>query len=80
MKIEAIPGLSITINIGGMPVTPQPKTPVVAPEVIQKRLENLTKGRKVKSFNSNIYPKPVTNNDTPEGKDLKPKPRMGYYR
>lgn len=89
MKIGPIPGIHIAINVGhampGMPMPMDSMAPTkptkskIAPEVMQQRLDNLKKGRIKKRFNSNIYPKPVSHNNTPEGTDLKPQPRMGYY-
>lgn len=82
MKIGPIPGIHVTINVGHPGITPvvkEPKTPKIRPEVIQQRLDNLAKGRQKLKQNSSIYPKVVSHDDTPEGSDLRPKPRRGYY-
>jgi hypothetical protein len=82
-KIAALPGINIHINIGhhpGMVAAPvEAPKPKVSPEVIKQRLENLARGRKKRALNVDIYPKVVSHNNTPETKDLKPTPRMGYY-
>ncbi len=80
MKVPPIPQISISITIGGETMGAPVTKPSVDPETIKQRLANLRKGREGKKAAFDVYPKVVPNNSTPEGKDLKPKPRMGYYR
>lgn len=44
MKTESIPGLNITINLGGGSSSVGSSKPPVSPEVIKQRLANLSKG------------------------------------
>ena len=94
MKVNAIPGLNltITIQVDGAGVAPSqtpqgPAAPKVPTEAVQRRLANLRplnqiplrKKSSVKHLNSDPYPSKVTHNDSPSPKGMAAKPRQGYY-